>query len=50
MRGDHDAKKRLVIDDEAENFLDQVLEELKRVFEIYCSMGDPLNTTKLKSS
>ena len=50
MRGDHDAKKWLVIDDDAEAFLDTVIEELKWVFEIYCSMGDPLNTTKLKSS
>ncbi len=31
-------------------FLGQVEEDLKRVFEIYCSIGDPLNTEKLKSS
>lgn len=50
MRGDTAAKKRLQINEEAETFLSKVLEDLKKVFEIYCSIGEPLNTEKLKSS
>jgi hypothetical protein len=50
LRGDHEAKKRLLIDDDAEMFLEQVYEDLKRVFEIYSSIGDPLNTESMKSS
>jgi len=50
LRGDNAAKKRLLINDEAESFLARVMEDLKKVFEIYCSIGEPMNTEKLKSS
>lgn len=50
LRGDQEAKKRLELDEEAENFLEQTYDDIKRVFEIYSSMGDPLNTQKLKSA
>lgn len=50
LRGDQNAKKRLSINEEAESFLSKVEEDLKKVFEIYCSIGEPMNTEKLKSS
>lgn len=48
--GDQNAKKRLIINENAENFLIRCQENLKRVFEIYCSLGEPMNTEKLKSA
>lgn len=50
LRGDQNAKKRLIINETAENFLIRSQENLKRVFEIYCSLGEPMNTEKLKSA
>ena len=50
LRGDQNAKKRLIINETAENFLIRCQDNLKRVFEIYCSLGEPMNTEKLKSA
>jgi hypothetical protein len=39
-----------LINEEAESFLAKSMDDLKKVFEIYCSIGEPMNTEKLKSS
>ena len=33
----------------AESAIEEMAEDTRRVFEVYCSMGEPMNTTKLKS-
>ena len=35
---------------EFEQFLESHTENLLRVFQYYCSFGDPMNTSKLKNS
>lgn len=38
------------INDDTEAYLEKMIDDLKRVFEIYCSIGEPMNTEKLKSA
>ena len=34
---------------DAESAIEEMAEDARRVFEVYCSMGEPMNTKKLKS-
>mmetsp|Transcript_39533 Transcript_39533/g.38018 ORF Transcript_39533/g.38018 Transcript_39533/m.38018 type:complete len:192 (+) Transcript_39533:190-765(+) len=40
----------LSVNQEAENYLAGIEDELKKIFETYCSFGEPMNTKHLKSS
>lgn len=40
----------LQLHEDAENFILSQDDELKKMFEIYCSFGEPMNTKYLKSS
>ena len=40
----------LGMNEETERYLAETDDELKKIFEVYCSFGEPTNTTKLKSS
>ena len=40
----------MIVNEEAESFLMWNQDKLKRVFEIDCSLGEPMNTEKLKSA
>ncbi len=43
-------EENMQIADEAEAFMAGVEDDIKRLFETYCSFGEPMNTRKLKSS
>jgi hypothetical protein len=43
-------KERQLKQDELEIFFEQIHDLLLKIFQQYCSFGDPLNTDKLKSN
>lgn len=45
-----ETKTEATFDNEHEQYLLNIEDELKKLFEIYCSFGEPLNTKYLKSN
>ena len=50
FQDEEDVPDNVEIQEECDTYLQNCDEELRKLFQIYCSFGDPMNTKYLKSS